>query len=87
MVSNPSIWSDQHSSRNQNNTFADPNKHRFNHYADKQLYHLVVAEEFDFAKIASLLSTALTIKIISSANKGLSLQRHPVERGGKNCIS
>ena len=27
---------------------SDPNKHRFNHYADKQLNHLVVAEEFDF---------------------------------------
>jgi hypothetical protein len=37
---------------------ADPNKHRFNHYADKQLAHLVVAEEFDFGKIANTLSTA-----------------------------
>jgi hypothetical protein len=35
---------------------SDPNKHRFNHYADKQLQHLVVAEEFDFLKIANTLS-------------------------------
>lgn len=84
MVSNPSIWSDQHSSRNQTNTFSDPNKHRFNHYADKQLFHLVVAEEFDFNKIASILSTILPIKIISSANKELSLPRPLAGRGGKS---
>ena len=35
---------------------SDPNRHRFNHYADKQLQHLVLAEEFDFAKIAGILS-------------------------------
>jgi len=27
---------------------SDPNKHRFSHYADKQLQHLVVAEQFNF---------------------------------------
>jgi hypothetical protein len=34
----------------------DHNLHNFNHYADKQLEHLVISEEFDFAKIAELLS-------------------------------
>ena len=35
---------------------SDPNRHRFNHYADKQLQHLVVAEQFNFEKIAHTLS-------------------------------
>lgn len=35
---------------------SDPNLHRFNHYADKQLTHLVIEEEFDFDKIAATMS-------------------------------
>ena len=32
-------------------------KTMFNQYADRQLKHLVLSEEFDFDKIADLLST------------------------------
>lgn len=27
---------------------SDPNKYRFNHYADKLLWHMVIEEEFNF---------------------------------------
>ena len=37
-------------------SYSDPNMHRFDHYADKQLQHLVIAYEFDFEQIAELLS-------------------------------
>jgi hypothetical protein len=42
---------------------SDPNRHRFNHYADKQLQHLVVTEQFDFTKIANMLSTSLPTRL------------------------
>ena len=49
---------------------ADPNRHRFNHYADKQLQHLVIAEQFDFDKIARTLSKDFLIQITFSGRKG-----------------
>ena len=69
MVAAPSMWTNHYSSQ-QENPHSDPNKHRFNHYADKQLFHLVISEEFDFNKIAALLSNKLTIKITSSEMRG-----------------
>jgi hypothetical protein len=69
MKSAPSIWSEAHPSQNQTQPYADPNKHRFNHYADKQLYHLVITEQFDFAKIANMLSNYFTTKTTSSEKK------------------
>lgn len=69
MVASPSMWSNLYSSQQQN-PHSDPNKHRFSHYADKQLFHLVISEEFDFAKIAAILSNELSIQITSSATRG-----------------
>ena len=45
MTSKPSIFSDHYALLQMpNHKFADPNRHRFDHYADKQLYHLVLSE-------------------------------------------
>lgn len=64
---------------------SDPNRHRFNHYADKQLEHLVVAEEFDFAKIAELLSKGPPTQIISSETSECVLAKCLVVSDGRSC--
>jgi len=56
MQSAPSVFSNYHQSSLVSDKYTDHNRHRFNHYADKQLSHLVLVEEFDFVKIAELLS-------------------------------
>lgn len=66
MRSAPSIWNEG-PSQSEGQSHADPNRHRFNHYADKQLHHLVVTEEFDFARIANILSTSSWMQTTSFA--------------------
>lgn len=86
MQSAPSIWSESHPAYSQSQPHSDPNKHRFNHYADKQLTHLVVIEQFDFGKIASLLSTFSTIQTTSFVKKEPGSQKLLAERDGNNCM-
>ena len=63
-------------------SYSDPNTHRFNHYADKQLHHLVIAEEFDFPKIASMLSTSPATQTTSSATNAVASPSRAAGRGG-----
>lgn len=53
--SNPRSWASQTpvqsiwiSHLSKTDPMSDPNKHRFTHYGDKLLWHLVVEEEFNF---------------------------------------
>lgn len=81
MVAAPSMWSHHYSSQ-QENLHSDPNKHRFNHYADKQLFHLVLAEEFDFARIAAILSKQPSTQTTSSATSAPGSPRRPAASVG-----
>ena len=68
-------------------SYSDPNMHRFNHYADKQLQHLVVAEEFNFEKIATMLSTRSCIQIIFLGTKELATLNRAAVKDGQKFIS
>lgn len=81
LVDAPSLWS---GSPAQLSPHSDPNKHRFSHYADKQLCHLVLAEEFDFARIAALLSKPPPTQTTSSARSAPASPRPPAESAGSS---
>lgn len=78
------MWSN---SSQQASPHSDPNKHRFSHYADKQLFHLVLAEEFDFARIAALLSKPVVTQTMSSARNAPASPRPPAGSAGRSSIS
>lgn len=78
------MWEGRHN-YGQSDEHQEYNEHQFDVYSDKQLYHLVVSEHFDFASIARLMSSLHPTKHTPSDSKADCSRKDTADNVGLNC--